>query len=80
MSIEPGPQIWQSEGKIILGWRFGGGVYCLDCAREKGLGDDAGLSANSPFAPVVQEDQPHPLVLRITPCSGDCGMDLAKPA
>ena len=82
MSITDGPSVslprWMSQNNTILGWEFGQGFYCLDCAREKGLGDDAGLSGGL-FRAVLQDDLEHPRILRLTLCSGGCHADLAKP-
>ena len=79
MSIVIGPSVslprWSAQGKVILGWEFSDGFYCLECARAEGLGNDAGFPNNSPFSPIVQED---PLIVKVTPCSG-CRKDLGKP-
>ena len=70
---------WRVESKRILGWISGDRYYCRGCARERGLSLDAGLSQDSGFVPEVQEDLPLPHLFRLTPCSGGCGTNLAKP-
>ncbi len=82
MSIKSEPKItlprWGGKGRIILGWKFGQGYYCLDCARLKGMGDGDGLDGYDEFSAVVQDDPTEPLICKIRPCSEGCGADLAE--
>ena len=68
---------WGSGGKTILGWKIGDGYYCKECALQHGLRSDNALSSPG-VVPVVQEQQD--TAYRLLPCSGDCGLRLARPS
>ena len=82
MTVKPGPRVslprWVCNGKIILGWRFGSGYYCLDCARKKGMGDQAGLDGDAFFTAATQDEEQSPFVVRVRRCSEACGTDLGE--